>query len=81
MLNLNVQVDFPLFQRLALPVKVGKTPIAGIKIQDTRMIRLMEVRLHGGPQLNGWPTAPTRPVSVATGTPLPSGSGRGTPSE
>ena len=22
------------------------------------MIRLMEVRLHGGPQLNGWPTAP-----------------------
>ena len=55
---LNVQVDFPLFQRLALPVKVGQTKIAGIKIQDTRMIRLMEVLLHGGPQLNGRRTAP-----------------------
>jgi hypothetical protein len=54
---LNVQVDFPLFQRLALPVKVGTTKIAGIKIQDTRMIRLMEVLLHGGPQLHGWRTA------------------------
>jgi hypothetical protein len=54
---LNVQVDFPLFQRLALPVTVGKTKIAGIKIQDTRMIRLMEVLLHGGPQLDGWRTA------------------------
>jgi hypothetical protein len=52
--SLNVHVDFPLFQRMALPVTVGKTKIAGIKIQDTRMMRLMEVLLHGGPQLNGW---------------------------
>jgi hypothetical protein len=54
---LNVQVDFPLFQRLALPVTVGKTKIAGIQIQDTRMIRLLEVLLHGGAQLHGWRTA------------------------
>ena len=40
---LNVHVDFPLLQRLALPVLCGHTKIAGIKIQDTRMIRLMEV--------------------------------------
>jgi hypothetical protein len=53
---LNVHVDFPLFQRLALPVSSGKSKIPGIKIQDTRMIRLMEVLLHGGPQLAGWPT-------------------------
>jgi hypothetical protein len=53
---LNVHVDFPLFQRLALPVSSGKSKIPGIKIQDTRMIRLMEVLLHGGPQLNGWRT-------------------------
>jgi hypothetical protein len=53
---LNVHVDFPLFQRLALPVSVGKSRIPGIKIQDTRMIRLMEVLLHGGPQLAGWRT-------------------------
>jgi len=32
---LNVHVDFPLFQRLALPVTVGKTKVPGIKIHDT----------------------------------------------
>ena len=53
---LNVHVDFPLFQRLALPVSSGKSKIPGIKIQDTRMLRLMEVLLHGGPQLAGWRT-------------------------
>jgi hypothetical protein len=53
---LNVHVDFPLFQRLALPVISGKSKISGIKIQDTRIIRLMEVLLHGGPQLAGWRT-------------------------
>jgi hypothetical protein len=52
--SLNVRVDFPLFQRMALPVTAGKTKIAGIKIHDTRMMRLMEVLLHGGTQLNGW---------------------------
>lgn len=54
---LNVHVDFPLFQRLALPTVAGRTKIPGIKIQDTRMLRLMEVLLHGGPQLAGWRTA------------------------
>ena len=53
---LNVHVDFPLFQRLALPISSGKSKIPGIKIQDTRMIRLMEVLLHAGPQLAGWRT-------------------------
>jgi hypothetical protein len=53
---LNVHVDFPLFQRLALPVTSGQYKIPGIRIQDTRMIRLMEVLLHAGPQFNGWRT-------------------------
>ena len=53
---LNVHVDFPLFQRLAKPILSGKTKIPGIKIQDTRMLRLMEVLLHGGSQLAGWRT-------------------------
>ena len=53
---LNVHVDFPLFQRLALPVVSAKTKIPGIKIQDTRIMRLMEVLLHGGPQIAGWRT-------------------------
>jgi hypothetical protein len=53
---LNVHVDFPLFQRLARPMLSGRTKIPGIKIQDTRMMRLMEVLLHGGSQLGGWRT-------------------------
>jgi hypothetical protein len=54
---LNVHVDFPLFQRLARPISSGRTKIPGIKIQDVRMMRLMQVLLHGGSQLTGWRTA------------------------
>src|SRR4030095_9277662 len=46
--SLNVHVDFPLFQKIALPVPSRKTKIAGINIHDTPMIRLVEVLLHGG---------------------------------
>ena len=51
---LDVHVDFPLFQRLALPIPWGNTKIPGIKLQDTRMLRLMEVLLHRSTQLGGW---------------------------
>jgi len=54
---LNVHVDFPMFQRLALPIPVGHTTIPGIKVHDTRMMRLLEVLLHAGPQLVGWRSA------------------------
>lgn len=54
---LNVSVDFPLFQRLALPIPSGKTKVPGIKIQDTRMNRLMEVLLHAGTKIGGWRTS------------------------
>ena len=54
---LNVHVDYPLFQQLAMPVTSGKTRVPGIKIQDTRMIRLMEVLLHAGTKINGWRSA------------------------
>jgi hypothetical protein len=57
---LNVHVDFPLFQRLALPLSCGRSKIPGIKIHDTRMLRLMEVLLHAGPQVHGWRTAQIR---------------------
>jgi hypothetical protein len=52
--TLNVHVDFPLLQRLALPVTRGTARFPGIKIHDTRMIRLLEVLLHGGTRLAGW---------------------------
>jgi hypothetical protein len=50
---LNVHVDFPLLQRLALPVMVGSVRYPGIKIHDTRIIRLMEVLLHGSHTVGG----------------------------
>jgi hypothetical protein len=64
--SLNVHVDFPLFQKIALPVASGKTKIAGIKIHDTRMMRLMEVLLHGGTQLNGWRSADIHQAILAS---------------
>ena len=51
---LNVHVDFPLLQRLALPVTLGTVRYPGIKIHEPRIIRLMEVLLHGGTTLGGW---------------------------
>jgi hypothetical protein len=57
---LDVHVDFPLFQRLALPIPCGRTTIPGIKIHDTRLLRLMEVLLQGGSQVVAWRTADIR---------------------
>jgi hypothetical protein len=51
---LNVHVDFPLLQRLALPVTIGTVRYPGIKIHETRIIRLLEVLLHGGTAVGGW---------------------------
>ena len=51
---LNVHVDFPLLQRMALPIVSGSLYYAGIKIHETRIIRLLEVLLHAGNNLGGW---------------------------
>src|SRR5438445_8258334 len=50
---LNVHVDFPLLQRLAMPITVGSVHHPGIRIHDTRIIRLLEVLLHGGNTIGG----------------------------
>ena len=52
--SLNVHVDFPLLQRLARPVTAGSVRYPGIKIHDTRIIRLLEVLLHGSSTVGGW---------------------------
>lgn len=52
--NLNVHQEFALLSRIALPIQKGTTRIAGIRIQDRRMIRLFEVLLHSGTTLGGW---------------------------
>jgi hypothetical protein len=54
---LDVHVDFPLFQRLALPIPRGSAKVPGIKLHDTRILRLMEVLLHAGTRVLGWRTA------------------------
>jgi hypothetical protein len=51
---LNVHVDFPLLQRLARPVTIGSVHYPGIKIHESRIIRLLEVLLHTGTQAGGW---------------------------
>jgi hypothetical protein len=63
---LDVRVDFPLFQRLALPIPSGNTKILGIKIQDTRRLRRMEVLLHRGTQLGGWPSRQIHQAILST---------------
>jgi hypothetical protein len=62
---LNVHVDFPLLQRIALPVSIGSVRYPGIKIHDARIIRLLEVLLHGGNTVGGW-TAKQIHVAVLT---------------
>src|ERR1700748_1007990 len=51
---LNVHVDFPLLQRIALPINIGSVRYPGIKIHDRRVILLFEVLLHGGTHAGGW---------------------------
>src|ERR1041384_3261245 len=44
--TLNGHVDFPVVQRLALPITIGTVRYTGIRIQDIRVIRLLEILLH-----------------------------------
>lgn len=64
--SLNSHFDFPLLQRLSLPITAGKTRIAGIKIQNTRMIRLMEVLMHSGACINGFTSKMIHELVVQT---------------
>jgi hypothetical protein len=63
---LNVHVDFPLLQRLAPPITVGAVRYPGIKIHDPRVIRLLEVLLHGGSHVGGWTTKQIHQAVLAT---------------
>ena len=59
---LNVHVDFPLLQRIALPITIGSVRYPGIKIHDVRVIRLMSV---AGP-----PSKSTRPFLPPSASPI-----------
>ena len=64
--SLNVHVDFPLLQRIALPVTIGSVRYPGIKIHDTRIIRLLEVLLHNGTTVGGWTVKQIHEAVVTT---------------
>lgn len=64
--TLNVHVDFPLVQRLALPITIGTVRFPGIRIQDVRVIRLLEVLLHGGTTVGGWTAQQIHEAVLAT---------------
>ena len=63
---LNVHVDFPLLQRLALPITVGAVRYPGIKLHDPRVIRLLEVLLHGGSHVGGWSAKQIHQTVIST---------------
>jgi hypothetical protein len=59
-------VDFPLLQRIALPINIGSVRYPGIKIHDARMIRLLEVLLHNGTTVGGWTARQIQQAVVTT---------------
>jgi hypothetical protein len=59
--NLNVHGQFDVLARLAQPVIQGKTKVSGIKLEQKRILRLLEVLLQGaGGHLKVWTTAQLR---------------------
>jgi hypothetical protein len=64
--GLNVHVDFPLLQRIALPITIGSVRYPGIKIHDPRIIRLLEVLLHNGSTVGGWTAKQIHQAVVTT---------------
>jgi len=63
---LNVHADFPLLQRIALPITIGAVRYPGIKIHETRVIRLLEVLLHGSTYVGGWTAKEIHAAVLAT---------------
>jgi hypothetical protein len=51
---------------MALPVTIGAVRYPAIQIQDTRIIRLLEVLLHGGNTVGGWTAKQIHQAVLAT---------------
>ncbi len=64
--SLNVHVDFPLLQKIALPITIASVRYPGIKIHDLRIIRLLEVLLHNGSTVGGWTAKQIHEAVVST---------------
>jgi hypothetical protein len=65
--NLNVHGHFDLLARLAKPVHLKKSKIAGIRLDQTRMMRLLQVLLgRGAGSLGGWSAKELRSAILDT---------------
>ena len=51
--NLNVEVDYPLLEKLAKPCRLKSRRMAGIRLENDRIIRLLEVLMHSSSHLGG----------------------------
>lgn len=51
--NLNVEMDYSLLEKLAQPCRLKSRQVAGIRLDNDRIIRLLEVLMHSSSQLNG----------------------------
>jgi hypothetical protein len=51
--NLNVEVDDPLLETLARPCRLKSQRMAGIRLENDRIIRLLEVLMHSASHLGG----------------------------
>ena len=51
--NLNVEMDYPLLEELAQPCRLKSQRMAGIRLENDRIIRLLEVLMHSSSHLGG----------------------------
>jgi len=51
--NLNVEVDYPLLEKLATPCRLKSQRMAGIRLDNDRIIRLLEILMHSASHLGG----------------------------
>ena len=53
LIDLNVEMDYPLLDKLAQPCRLKSQRMAGIRIENDRIIRLLEILMHSSSQLGG----------------------------
>ena len=51
--NLNVEMDYPLLEKLAQTCRIKSQRMAGIRLENDRIIRLLEVLMHSSSHMGG----------------------------
>lgn len=64
--NLNVEMDYPLLEGLAQPAYLKSQRMAGIRIENDRIIRLLEILMHSSSQLDGLSAADIHQAVLAS---------------